>query len=150
MAVLFCIKYENTYYVNVTNNNTYKETILYKNNISIVGTLDNLDTTNYATTDIPMELTFDEDLSQYDRLEIVLGNVTYSGNNYWIPIIDKVEGKGNENIYYRNCLMVTKDSYCSVQLDYSYTNKNITLHNYGMSSSDTKGATVLKVIGIKY
>ena len=97
-----------------------------------------------------MELTFDEDLSQYDRLEISLGNVTYSGNNYWIPIVDKVEGKGNENIYYRNCLMVARNSYCSVQLDYRCTDKNITLSNYDMSSSDIKGATILKVVGIKY
>ncbi len=150
VAVLFCIKYENTYYVNVTNNNTYKETVLYKNNIPIVSTLDNLDTTKYATTDTPMELTFDEDLSQYDRLEISLGTVTYSGNNYWIPINDKIDGKGNENIYYRNCLMVTKDSYCSVQLDYFHTDKKIELLNCGMSTSDMKGATILSVIGIKY
>ena len=150
VAVLFCIKYENTYCVNVTNNNTYKETILYKNNIPIASTLDNLDTTKYATTSTPIELTFDEDLSQYDRLEISLGNVTYSGNNYWIPIVDKVEGKGNENIYYRNCLMVTRNSYCSVQLDYFHTDKKIELLNCGMSTSDMKGATILKVIGIKY
>lgn len=150
VAVLFCIKYENTYYVNVTNNNTYKETVLYENSIPIVSTLDNLDTTKYATTDSPMELTLDEDLSQYDRLEIVLGTVTYSGNNYWIPINDKINGKGNENIYYRNCLMVDNNSYCSVQLDYHYTDKQIILRSHGMSSYNIKGATILKVIGIKY
>lgn len=150
VAVLFCIKYENTYYVNVTNNNTYKETVLYENSVPLASTLDNLDTTKYATTDTPMELTFDEDLSQYDRIEIFLGDIVYRTDNYWIPLIDKIEGKGNENIYYRKCLKILNSDYCSVEVDYSYSDKKITLKIYEINTAEIKGATILKVVGIKY
>lgn len=133
------IKYEHTYYANIVN--TITETILYTNENPL---------TNYAIVDTPLELTFNEDLTQYDKIEIFLADITYKETDTWSPYVAKIEGKGNENIYYRNCLWVSNTSYCSVQLNYYYSDKKIKLYNFGMSTSDIKGATILKVIGTKY
>ena len=52
----------------------------------------------------------------------------------------------NQNMIITNYIY----QYCSMQLDYTYADEKIILRSYGISSSDTKGSTVLKVIGIKY
>ena len=140
VAVLFCIKYEHTYYVNVTNNNTYKETVLY-DGFASSGTIplsDNVKNYDYidiygCTGDSPK---IHEGYAQKTRVRVDE-----------IDTFRSYCSEGIEVAYVISCFLTTS-WYYSIKIQCFDTDTSLLINQTNSSGWGTCG--VYKVIGIKY
>ena len=141
VAVLFCIKYENTYYVNVTNNNTYKETVLY-DGFASSGT-------------IPLS----DNVKNYDYIDIygcTSGSPKKSLGGYAQKTrvrVDEIDTfrsyclGGREVAYVINCFLTTSWNYY-IKIQCFDTDTSLLINQTNSLGWGTCG--VYKVVGIKY
>lgn len=130
VSVLFCIKYENTYYANITNINTRKETVLYDEKI-ILSSQQNL------------TYTLKESITNFDRIKII-GNLKgliqreFDVNDLLNKVINCEFTHFYNTSYYASC-----------PCGFSDENTFIIYNPYTVGWSLTD-MYIYKIIGIKY
>lgn len=141
VAVLFCIKYENTYYVNVTNNNTYKETVLY-DGFASSGTIQ-----------------LSDSVKNYDYIDIygcTGGSPKNSLGGYAQKTrvrVDEIDtfrsycSEGGQVAYVISCFLTTS-WYYFIKIQCFDTDTSLLINSIDATNWGTCG--VYKVIGIKY
>ena len=141
VAVLFCIKYENTYYVNVTNNNTYKETVLY-DGFASSGTIplsDNVKNYDYIDIYGCTGSSPKKSLGGYAQKTRVRVDEIDTFRSYCLG--------GREVAYFLSCFLTTSWNYY-IKIQCFDTDTSLLISETNSLGWGTCG--VYKVVGIKY
>ena len=130
VSVLFCIKYENTYYANITNINTRKETVLYDKKITL-------------SSKQNLTYTLKEPITNFDKIKII---------GYLRALIQRefdVNDLLNKAINCELTHFYSTSYYVSCPCGFSDENTFIIYNPYtvGWSLDDMY---IYKIIGIKY
>ena len=130
VAVLFCIKYENTYYANITNINTRKETVLYDEKITL-------------SSKQNLTYTLKESITNFDKIKII-GNLK--------ALIQRefdVNDLLNKAVNCEFTHFYSTSYYVSCPCGFSDENTFIIYNPYSVGWS-LEDMYIYKIIGIKY